>query len=285
MYHENRAFKLVFNVLHRGAINVRENYNGSSEMTKFIRPLESHAFKLVKHRLEISKEPADRFYKDEGGRNNCLNVVVHLKDSQHNIDETRDKIPLTLRLVYDDNSQAQSQRDILEVLTINFFCGDSLFDVFTSKMSKFEVVCAVWIFVLMKYPKTTINELLLDFVGEREIEEILGQLLLFFLKKKAFRLVVECASDNALYHDISGVMTRPVMVYSKRTKKGKRGTSPVEQLSNAHNGNNSVKRAKFNATDNVGHTITPKPEQSGKVYNQSYLDWFFYAFTFTYLSL
>lgn len=71
-----------------------------------------------KHRLEIVNEPEDTFYKDEGGRANCLRCKLVLRDSSNNTVKNRD-IPLVAKLVYEDMSLAQSSRDILEILTQN----------------------------------------------------------------------------------------------------------------------------------------------------------------------
>ena len=69
--------------------------------------------------MEIIKEPESTFYKDEGGRANCLNCKLCLKDSERGTVTNR-LIPLTARLVYsEDFLPAQSQRDILEILTPN----------------------------------------------------------------------------------------------------------------------------------------------------------------------
>ena len=59
------------------------------------------------------------FYKDEGGRANCLECILCLKDSIGNTVLSR-TIPLAARLVYEgDFSPVQSQRDILEIITPN----------------------------------------------------------------------------------------------------------------------------------------------------------------------
>ena len=63
-------------------------------------------------------EPDGTFYKDEGGRANCLHCRILLKDCAQSVVAQRD-IPLMARLVYEDMSVAQSSRDILEVLTQN----------------------------------------------------------------------------------------------------------------------------------------------------------------------
>lgn len=68
--------------------------------------------------MEIVTQPDDTFYKDEGGRANCLRCKILLKDSNESTVKNRD-IPLIARLVYEDMSLAQSSRDILEVLTQN----------------------------------------------------------------------------------------------------------------------------------------------------------------------
>eukprot|EP00484_Ammonia_sp_Unknown_P005938 CAMPEP_0197073024 /NCGR_PEP_ID=MMETSP1384-20130603/210395_1 /TAXON_ID=29189 /ORGANISM="Ammonia sp." /LENGTH=861 /DNA_ID=CAMNT_0042511849 /DNA_START=108 /DNA_END=2697 /DNA_ORIENTATION=- len=163
MYHDNRAFKLVFNL--------------SDSATRHIRPCETKPFRLVKHRLEIVKEPDPTFFKDEGGRANCLRCKILLKDCNSNIVKNRD-IPLTAKLVYEDMSLAQSSRDILEIITQNV------------ELKKGQ--CGV---------DFRINE-----VSKNH-------------NKRQFRVLYECKSQDALYHDISSCVTNRIMVKSKRTKK------------------------------------------------------------------
>jgi len=176
MFHDNRAFKLVFNV--------------SDHATRHIRACETKPFRLVKHRLEIVNEPESTFYKDEGGRSNCLQCKILLKDSQKSTVKNRD-IPLTAKLVYEDMTLAQSSRDILEILTQNV------------ELKKGQ--CSI---------DFRINE-----VSKNH-------------NKRAFRVLYECKSTDALYHDISSCVTNKIMVKSKRTKKrpaagskGSRGAS------------------------------------------------------------
>eukprot|EP01083_Nonionella_stella_P012429 35280_1 len=179
MFHDNRAFKLIF--MTEGA-------------TRHIRPCETKPFRLVKHRLEIVTEPDDTFYKDEGGRANCLRCKILLKDSMRNTVKNRD-IPLTAKLVYEDMSVAQSSRDILEILTQNV------------ELKKGQ--CCV---------DFRINE-----VSKNH-------------NKRAFRVLYECKSNDALYHDISSCVTNKIMVKSKRTKK--KGT----HSSKGRRGQNKKKR-------------------------------------------
>jgi len=163
MFHDNRAFKLVFNL--------------GDSATRHIRPCETKPFRLVKHRLEIVTEPDDTFFKDEGGRANCLHCKILLKDCKKSVVKNRD-IPLTAKLVYEDMSLAQSSRDILEVLTQNLQLkkGQSAVDFRINEVSKNH-------------------------------------------NKRAFRVLFECKSSDALYHDISSCVTTKIMVKSKRTKK------------------------------------------------------------------
>jgi len=163
MFHNNRAFKLVFNL--------------ADTATRHIRPTETKPFRLVKHRLEIVTEPDDTFFKDEGGRANCLHCKILLKDCKKAVVKNRD-IPLTAKLVYEDMSVAQSSRDILEVLTQNLQLkkGQSAVDFRINEVSKNH-------------------------------------------NKRAFRVLFECNSNDALYNDISSCVTSKIMVKSKRTKK------------------------------------------------------------------
>eukprot|EP01084_Bolivina_argentea_P207349 353776_1 len=103
MFHDNKAFKLVF--------NVKEN------ATRHIIPIETQPFRLVKHKLEIINQPDNIFYCAEGGRANCLNCKILLKDCNGNTVTNRD-MPLITTLVYEDMSITQSQ-NILKILTQN----------------------------------------------------------------------------------------------------------------------------------------------------------------------
>lgn len=82
-------------------------------------------------------EPNDTFFKDEGGRANCLHCKILLKDCKKSVVKNRD-IPLKAKLVYEDMSMAQSCRDILEVLTQNLQLkkGQSSVDFRINEVSK-----------------------------------------------------------------------------------------------------------------------------------------------------
>eukprot|EP01084_Bolivina_argentea_P265201 449431_1 len=104
MFHDNKPFKLVFKL--------------SDSATRHIIPCETHPFRLVKHRLEIITEPDDIFYKDQGGKTNCLKCKIILKNCKNKTVKNRD-IPLIAKLLYEDMSITQSSHDILEIQTQN----------------------------------------------------------------------------------------------------------------------------------------------------------------------
>ncbi|OQS06602.1 hypothetical protein THRCLA_01362 [Thraustotheca clavata] len=68
---------------------------------------------VIRHRLVIQEELPDLWYKDEGGRDKCMLLPVHLVDQSNNPVGTR-PVPLRVTLLY-DNEHAVLKQDILKM--------------------------------------------------------------------------------------------------------------------------------------------------------------------------
>lgn len=110
MHHENRKF-----VLQASA----DPLNGV-----YINPAISEPMLAIRHRLKI-QNPAtfpDIWYKDEGGRDKCIEIVVQLYDQHGNVVVDR-KVPLKIALLYSGGHAVHNQ-DILKINPDNKLCID-----------------------------------------------------------------------------------------------------------------------------------------------------------------
>jgi hypothetical protein len=78
-------------------------------------PAQTDGFTVIRHRLEIREPPSlpDIWYKDEGGRDKCLELKVHLFDANGSHVHDR-RVQLAVVLLYEDNHEVLRQ-DILKV--------------------------------------------------------------------------------------------------------------------------------------------------------------------------
>jgi len=73
MAHGNKKF----------AIQVRAK-QGNNPFSQNIFPVMSTGMTVIKHRLVLQDRPPDLWYKDEGGRDKCIALGVHLEDEKGN---------------------------------------------------------------------------------------------------------------------------------------------------------------------------------------------------------
>jgi len=89
------------------------------ETGKMLASVSTKGFQVVKFKLVIEEgEWEDLWYKDEGGRDKCMHVVVGLYDNKRSLVHNR-RIPLLLTLLYDtavDYHSKVTKQDILQVL-------------------------------------------------------------------------------------------------------------------------------------------------------------------------
>eukprot|EP00743_Colponemidia_sp_Colp-15_P004337 GILK01004678.1.p1 GENE.GILK01004678.1~~GILK01004678.1.p1 ORF type:complete len:635 (+),score=110.53 GILK01004678.1:234-2138(+) len=73
-----------------------------------IEPAISSAMIVIRHRLVISQQPPDVWYKDEGGRDKCISLMCTLVDENNNLVKTRE-VPLRVTLLYDNGTMVRKQ--------------------------------------------------------------------------------------------------------------------------------------------------------------------------------
>eukprot|EP00904_Undaria_pinnatifida_P007326 jgi/Undpi1/3723/HiC_scaffold_16.g07092.m1 len=69
---------------------------------------------VCKSALTVTGQPPDSWYKDEGGKNNCIDIAVQVREKASG--RARPGVPLNLALVYEMGTEVHSQ-DILQVQT------------------------------------------------------------------------------------------------------------------------------------------------------------------------
>jgi len=114
---ENREFMLCCNIA-PGGENIAELQD--------VAVLEAHSsgMKVMRHRLRIDEsilQWEDIWYKDEGGRDKCIEIPIRLEDSRENIVNDRN-IKLKVSLVYADTFYTVTDQSILKLFlptTIN----------------------------------------------------------------------------------------------------------------------------------------------------------------------
>lgn len=75
------------------------NSHDAPQITTSIEPVSTPLFTVVKHALRITAQPPPRWYKDEGGRDNCMVLSCDLIDHlQHTV--TTRNVPLSVKLCY-----------------------------------------------------------------------------------------------------------------------------------------------------------------------------------------
>lgn len=100
---ENRSFSLC------ATADDAEQILGSAVLEAYSTPL-----KVMRHRLVIDDGPwEDPWYKDEGGRDKCIELFVRLVDSDGGLVTNR-RVPLKVSLLYDKDLIAVTNQDILK---------------------------------------------------------------------------------------------------------------------------------------------------------------------------
>ncbi|CAN0485592.1 unnamed protein product, partial [Laminaria digitata] len=74
----------------------------------------SHPLIVCQSALTVTGQPPDNWYKDEGGKNNCIDITVQVREKTSGV--PRPGVPLNLALVYEIGTEVHSQ-DILQVQT------------------------------------------------------------------------------------------------------------------------------------------------------------------------
>lgn len=78
--------------------------SGSSRVTE-LKTVTTRPFKLATYKLDVKAESWDEiWYKDEGGREKCMQVTVSLRDGENNVITGR-SVPLKLTLLYDNDER------------------------------------------------------------------------------------------------------------------------------------------------------------------------------------
>eukprot|EP00511_Aplanochytrium_stocchinoi_P000710 CAMPEP_0204828638 /NCGR_PEP_ID=MMETSP1346-20131115/6506_1 /ASSEMBLY_ACC=CAM_ASM_000771 /TAXON_ID=215587 /ORGANISM="Aplanochytrium stocchinoi, Strain GSBS06" /LENGTH=575 /DNA_ID=CAMNT_0051957867 /DNA_START=91 /DNA_END=1818 /DNA_ORIENTATION=+ len=72
-------------------------------------PAYSEDMKVVSHRLVISDNTPETWYKDQGGRENCIEVIVKIEGPEHK--PLTEDIPLSVKLLYDDQTNVRDPQD------------------------------------------------------------------------------------------------------------------------------------------------------------------------------
>ncbi|KAF0682784.1 Aste57867_25083 [Aphanomyces stellatus] len=78
-----------------------------------VAPVMSTDMTCIRHRLIIQEDLPDLWYKDEGGRDKCMNLPVHLVDASNQTVGHR-PVPLRVTLLY-ENEHAVLKQDILKL--------------------------------------------------------------------------------------------------------------------------------------------------------------------------
>lgn len=65
----------------------------------YVQPVDTYELRAVRYRLELIEQPPVEFYKDEGGRDKCMQVRVQLQDADHRPFLGRE-LPLNIELLY-----------------------------------------------------------------------------------------------------------------------------------------------------------------------------------------
>lgn len=81
---------------------------------KKVQPAISQEMKVVKYRLSIVGSIPDTWYKDQGGRENCIRVRVRLDGPKDN--PCTEDVPLNVSLVYDDYTKVRDpEKKLLQI--------------------------------------------------------------------------------------------------------------------------------------------------------------------------
>lgn len=102
MSHDNRKF-----VLHANANN--------SFAGQYVAPAMSDPVTVVRHKLSLksSLAPNEVWFKDEGGRDKCIEMNINMEDREGNPVLDR-RIPLRITLLYENRTVVQKQ-DVLKI--------------------------------------------------------------------------------------------------------------------------------------------------------------------------
>jgi hypothetical protein len=104
MHHENKKFMLKIKALGSEIV----------ELGGPVDPATSTPMLVVKHRIIITQQPPDIWYKDEGGRENSMEVLAKLVDENGKQVQGR-IIPLQVHLLYHGSDSMPNQN----ILTVN----------------------------------------------------------------------------------------------------------------------------------------------------------------------
>jgi len=84
----------------------------------------SATFILCKAALSLVNQPPPKWFKDEGGKNNCIELSVKLEDEGNGAFKNKAEIPLQVALVYEDGKEVTKQ-SILQTARDNPMSTDS----------------------------------------------------------------------------------------------------------------------------------------------------------------